>query len=944
MIEGLRDIISGKRVDYWQDRIISQLEFALKLSELHSGIHDDLIASIERFVMDCFSAEGVIGKETVLKAEEKLGTISEEAKKFRVLCAAHAHIDMNWMWKWNETVAVTLNTFQTMLALMNEYPDFKFSQSQASVYKIVEEYNPEMLEEIKRRVKEGRWEVTASTWVECDKNMPTGESLARHILYTKKYLSALLDIDPESLKLDFEPDTFGHSRNIPEILTKGGVKYYYHSRGNKENSLYKWRSPSGASIIVYRDPYFYGCGIDSSLATEVLELHKRFGMDTMLRVYGVGDHGGGPTRRDVERIIDMNSWPVFPKFTFGTYGEYFSIVELHSDRLPVVDRELNYIFDGCYTTQTRIKMANRYSEKLLNEAELFGSMANLFAGANYSGGDFSEAWRNVLFNQFHDILPGSGIVDTREYAMGLLQKATATANSQREIAFKKISERIDTSSLIPTSQDIGETTSEGAGVGFGIDNYKISQSSRGSGLSRIFHFFNPSLSDREETVEVVVWDWNGDMDRIEVKDKDGVPAKHQVVNFGTNDYWGHKYLNLLVNVKVPAYGYSTYTMSQGKAGGKRSHFDPGFELAEGQVVQKPFEFVQQNDLMKVVFDTRDASIISILDKASGEELVDKKTKAGIFRLIEEDDEALGMTAWIVGKYMNIENLHQNAKIKTKNGILRDSLSYTLDFRNSKLEVCVWLDKNSKFLHYDCKCHWCEVGKPHKYIPQLDFYLPVGFTCPAYKYDVPFGVVNRKEMDIDVPANGWAATMRSEKDAKDIMLVTDSKHGFRNMMNSMSVTLIRSSYDPDPYPEFGVHNFQFAIGLIDSSSANWELIRYAYDFNHPMSTYSGKAHKGTYGLANGFMSVEKGSVAISAIKVPENAKRSSMLIRLYETDGSKTEAVLKFNRKPEAAYIVDINEEKTVDAGAEASIDKESVIVDILPYSIVNLVVEWLDGR
>ncbi len=111
-----------------------------------------------------------------------------------------------------------------MLDLMNEYPGFTFSQSQASVYRIVEEHDPELLKEIRRRVKEGRWEVTASTWVETDKNMPCGESLARHVLYTKRYLARLFDLEGERLAIDFEPDTFGHSRNVPEILARGGVR------------------------------------------------------------------------------------------------------------------------------------------------------------------------------------------------------------------------------------------------------------------------------------------------------------------------------------------------------------------------------------------------------------------------------------------------------------------------------------------------------------------------------------------------------------------------------------------------------------------------------------------------------------------------------------------------------------------------------------------------
>lgn len=144
---------------------------------------------------------------------------------------------------------------------MEEYPGFTFSQSQASVYRIVEEYAPELLKEIRARVKEGRWEVTASTWVENDKNMPAGEAMARHLLYTKRYLSELLDISMDSLNLDFEPDTFGHSRNMPEILQKGGVSRYYHCRGYDGEFLYRFKGISDAEVLAYREPYWYNAAI-----------------------------------------------------------------------------------------------------------------------------------------------------------------------------------------------------------------------------------------------------------------------------------------------------------------------------------------------------------------------------------------------------------------------------------------------------------------------------------------------------------------------------------------------------------------------------------------------------------------------------------------------------------------------------------------------------------
>ncbi|MDO8685283.1 MAG: hypothetical protein Q7J78_01275, partial [Clostridiales bacterium] len=192
---------------YWADRVLSQLGYAVKLSKVNGGKFDGLIGNAVKFLAGCYVEEGTVTKDAASKTEEMIQELTAAAKSFKMICTAHAHIDMNWMWGFAETVAITLDTFRTMLNLMKEYPEYRFSQSQASVYKIVEEYDPVMLEEIKARVREGRWEVTASTWVETDKNMPNGESLSRHILYTRKYLAKLLDLDPDTLNIDFEPDT-----------------------------------------------------------------------------------------------------------------------------------------------------------------------------------------------------------------------------------------------------------------------------------------------------------------------------------------------------------------------------------------------------------------------------------------------------------------------------------------------------------------------------------------------------------------------------------------------------------------------------------------------------------------------------------------------------------------------------------------------------------------
>ena len=211
-------------------RILSQLEFAIRLNEERSGEFDQTVGAALRFLGKCMEIDGVLTKSACRRAEELLLPMQEAAKEYKLILAGHAHIDMDWMWSYHETVASTLATFRTVLNLMAQYPDFCFSQSQASVYKMVEEYDPDMMAEIKERIREGRWEVTASAWVETDKNMPSTESLLRHIRYTKNYLREVWGVDDRKLEIDFSPDTFVHSAVIPEIDLYGGVKYMYHCR------------------------------------------------------------------------------------------------------------------------------------------------------------------------------------------------------------------------------------------------------------------------------------------------------------------------------------------------------------------------------------------------------------------------------------------------------------------------------------------------------------------------------------------------------------------------------------------------------------------------------------------------------------------------------------------------------------------------------------------
>ena len=216
-------------------RIVAELDFVQGLIRLHPA-KATAWGRLARKAGDLVAAEAAKGArarldKAVAAAEEMLRPVAKTAKSYTVHCIGHAHIDMNWMWSWPETVAVTNDTFTTVLKLMEEFEDFRFTQSQASVYEIVRRHNGELFERIRRRVAEGRWEVAAVHWVEGDKNLASGESLARHMLYTRAFAREQLGLSPADVPVDWEPDTFGHAATIPTIVSAGGAKYYYLCRG-----------------------------------------------------------------------------------------------------------------------------------------------------------------------------------------------------------------------------------------------------------------------------------------------------------------------------------------------------------------------------------------------------------------------------------------------------------------------------------------------------------------------------------------------------------------------------------------------------------------------------------------------------------------------------------------------------------------------------------------
>ena len=886
-------------------RIISELEFAIRLSEANDGRFDNCVSEALHYLLSEMEEEGVLSRTACSKAEAMLLPCGAAAKEYKLILAGHAHIDMDWMWSYHETVAITLSTFRTVLNLMDQYPDFHFSQSQASVYKIVEEYDPEMMPEIQARIKEGRWEVTASAWVETDKNMPNTESLLRHIQCTKDYLRDTWGIDADSLEIDFSPDAFGHSANIPEIDSFGGVKYMYHCRGlDGDYSLYRWRAPSGKELISYVEQYWYNSGITPRIGQGIFDICKHYnGFKTGLIVYGVGDHGGGPTRRDIETAIEMAQWPVFPTIKFGTIREFFHEAEAIRDQLPVLDHELNFLFPGCYTTQTRIKRGNRKSETVLTDVEAFMSFAQIEAGKAFNKDRHSKAWQDVLYTHFHDILTGSCVQDSREHAMGRYSDVLAYANTQYGKAVTALASMIDTSA-IETDSDIALTQAEGAGGGFGISanlgenfpsvlafNNGVPNPERGCGLVRIFNIFNPLAIARKAVTELTVWDWVGDLRRIQFKDAQGNPLRFQLIDNEMQLYWDHRFIRILVETEVPALGYTTIVMSEAEVTDYTAH--------RGSTSRKEYpddDYILENDLVKAVFDRSSGCLVSFVDKQTGIEYLDKTRPAGLSVVTMQRQ---GTNGWHIGKYMKVEPLTSPIQINPlAGGDLRQSFTAEYKWGMSSMKVTPMLLAGEKAIRFNINADWSEVAG--ETVPLLLFDVPFCFNTQKYLMDVPGGALYRTPLNMDMPGLQYCAAIRDDGSA--LALIPDSKYGYRAGEDHCAVSLINTSTNPDPYPDRGQHVINIALAISQDDAKLLEDT--ASSFNHCAYFMSTNAHGGTLPTDMSFLEFSAESCVASAV-LP-TTQPGTIHVRFYEICGRDDTVVLKLAKAPVRAVSVDLS--------------------------------------
>ena len=339
----------------------------------------------------------------------------------------NAHIDLAWLWPMAETHRKTERTFAAQLRLLEEYPSYKFIQSQPAAYEMCRKYYPALFERIREAIKGGQWIAEGAMWVEPDTNMASGEALIRQLVHGKRYYKDVLGVDSQVLWL---PDTFGYTAALPQILNSCGVKYLvtqkifwsYNEGEQFPYHYFYWEGMDGSKVVSFL-PTSYTYRTDpTELAKVWNERSQKRDLDAFLLPFGYGDGGGGPARDYIEYAIREENLEGCPKVKLEGPKEFFDDMQAEGGPKHTYTGELYFsAHRGTYTSQAMVKRNNRKSELGLRELEMWGALA-LRKGQDYPLGQADALWKEVLLHQFHDILPGSSIARVYEEAEAAYEK------------------------------------------------------------------------------------------------------------------------------------------------------------------------------------------------------------------------------------------------------------------------------------------------------------------------------------------------------------------------------------------------------------------------------------------------------------------------------------------------------------------------------------------
>ena len=760
----------------------------------------------------------------------------------------HGHIDPVWLWRWQEGFEEVRGTFRSALDRMNETPGFKFTASSAAFYKWVRDNEPEMFEQIRRRVKEGRWEIAGGWWIEPDCNVPHGESLVRQGLYAQRFFQKEFG---RKAVVGFNPDSFGHAGTFPQILSKMGLEFYCYMRPSPEQEFhypgrngttFNWQSPDGSEVIASLIPDSYGAWGEIKPKVDAV-LKWPFLMDGqkhIMCVYGVGNHGGGPTKKAIAGILELQKSKSGPKLVFSRLEEYFRAMEkAECKKLTTIKTELQHHARGCYSAQSEIKRLNRKCEHALMSAERFAAAVSQAFGTEYPAERFERAWTNVLFNQFHDVLAGTCVKEAYEDVRDSFGEARQIASDAMNSAVTAIARRMD-------------TTAEGNCV-----------------LA-----VNPLPWPVRTAIKVTPRTWKHIAFPLRMLDAKGKPVPTQSVLYGfveneASIFWA----------EIPAMGVRLYRAVGAK---DAPEYTPRgkLEISSGHI---------ENDFWRVEIDASSGEISRLYDKKNKAEVL---TRGGILASVVDHSDTWSHD---ISEYRIEDGRFGSPRIQVfENGEVRATLRITTTLGKSTIDHYITLYRMSDKIECKLDINWQE----HMRVLKLGFQTKLKET--RVFAEAPYGVTERAAKREEEPCQSWV-DLGGKLDGKDygFALLNDSKYAYDARGGELRLTVLRSPayalHDParydssKPYPimDQGQQTVCYEIVPHAGSWADAGVPRRAWELNEPAFSHVESGHKGKVRPEVEFMKVTPENVIASVMKRPE--KGEGLVIRLYEAHGKDCKA-------------------------------------------------------
>jgi alpha-mannosidase len=849
------------------------------------------------------------------QAQSSIAALKPMLDQSTLHLTGNSHIDAAWLWPWTETVDAVKRTFGTALQLMNEYPDYTYTQSAAQYNAWMAEKYPQMNEQIKQRIKEGRWEIVGGMWVEPDLNMPDGETQVRSILVGKRWFQKEYGVD---VRIGWNPDSFGYTWQLPQIYKRSGIDYFVTQKmtWNDTNQLpfklFWWESPDGSKVLTYF-PHDYANGnLNPVRLSNDLETARKQapGMTEIMDLYGVGDHGGGPTRAVLDEGAHWaQSDKVVPKMKMGTAQSYFSGIEgkiaansptwdydsiakgytpppAPADgqvSIPTWKSELYFEYHrGVMTTQANHKRNMRDSEMQAIDAEKYASLAWL-QGKPYPADQLTEAWKKIAFNDFHDLAAGSGI--------GIIYKDAQKDYDDVRWATNEISH----GALHTLTADV-----DTKGVGVPVIVY------------------NPLAWERSGEVTVHVQLPAASANGVSLVDAANhvVPSQVLEKDAKTNSY------KLLVAVKdVPSLGY------------KLLHAVPGTKAFPSDL--KADGLTLENSSLKVVVDKQTGCITSIYDKKTRFEALAPGAcgnQLQTFKDTPKDYDAWNIDPGTLDKFTAIDQV-DSVELAEK-GPLHAVIRVTRSWQKSKFVQDITLVSDSDQVDVVNDIDW------HEAHVLLKAAFPLSATSNKATYEVPYGAIQRttlrtntwEQAQFEVPALRWADLGDGQH---GFSLLNESKYGYDDKDNVLRLTLLRSPTWPDAEADLGHHHFSYALYPHGGDWKQALTVRHGYEYNYKLHAMQVEAHTGSLPAKNSYVSVKPENVVLTAMKKAED--ENGLVFRVYESAGKSGDVEIHVPKGATGATVTNLMEKSE---GTELKVTGDTVTAPIHPWEILTVRVNY----